>query len=157
MNPVVMMLCNHGCFPNLLLNRDFKFGFWWSWSCPAKISPLNSAEDFAHINIMTVGFPSCATVTIIIVAHHCDENTTKITCTKQLLANPTNHLEASRSNDRASIFLGTDFYLDLSWSMDRSLVPTSLCIPAGFTSFLVPVLPQRAPRSSSSLEQSMDK
>ena len=44
-----------------------KSGFRQSWSCPAKISPLNSAEDFAHINIMTVGFPSCATT--IIIAH----------------------------------------------------------------------------------------
>ena len=43
--------------------------FCWSWSFPAKISPLNLAKDFAvDINIMTVGFPSHVT-TIIIPQH----------------------------------------------------------------------------------------
>ena len=43
--------------------------FCWSWSFPAKISPLNLAKDFAvDINIMTVGFPSH--VTAIIIPQH---------------------------------------------------------------------------------------
>ena len=127
---------------DFLLNWDFKSGFWWSWSCPAKISPLNSAEDFAHINIMTVGFPPCSTT--IIIAHQ-DENTTKSTkSTKQAPAGPRNHLGASSNVTQPQLFsLFTDFYLNPFWSMDRSLVPTSLCILARFTSFLLPFLRQK--------------
>ena len=114
-----------------------KSGFWRSWSCPAKISPLNSAEDFAHINIMTVGFPSCATT--IIIPHHLMKTPPKAPNTKQ----PSTHLEVSGNwvSSHATaiwvamLFLGSQISI---WIHLDPWIEAQFCIPAGFTSFRVP-------------------
>ena len=114
--------------------------FCWSWSFPAKISPLNLAKDFAvDINIMTVGFPSHVT-TIIIPQHKRRKASSqmvdhKIRCSNSELFLPY-WLEAFSSRI-------TDFNPDLSCSTDLRIF--QLCIPSGFTCFPIRFLPRAPP------------
>ena len=114
--------------------------FCWSWSFPAKISPLNLAKDFAvDINIMTVGFPSHVT-TIIIPQHKRRKASSqmvdhKIRCSNSELFLPY-WVEAFSSRI-------TDFNPNLSCSTDLRIF--QLCIPSGFTCFPIRFLPHAPP------------
>ena len=115
--------------------------FCWSWSFPAKISPLNLAKDFAvDINIMTVGFPSH--VTAIIIPQH-----------KRRKALSQIVLDNKTQCSNSELFLPywveafpswiTDFNPDLSCSTDLRIF--QLCIPSGFTCFPIRFLPRVPP------------